>query len=172
MTKKNTYRLFNKGGNSSLTPASYPKGVSWSVDTLPGQGGNTSDIGNYFGFNTNEGIFPDTVDTNNQVSFITGGKRSKIKLRNKKRKTYKKNLKRRRTIKGGSSRNMLFQSPVNFGRNVLYGANSFVNQLSGKPDGLSPSPTDQLSVENSFRMPKLIDPISIHNNVDKLVANI
>ena len=189
MPHKTRRRSFKKGGGGSLlTPSAFPQGVAWGTTALPGQGGNASDIGNYFRFNTNEGKFPDTIDTNNQRSFLAGGKRKKIytnkvrtKLSRRKRTRrmrkivrYKQDLKRIRTMKGGSDRNILLQLPEDIGRGTIYGIGSLVNQWSGKTNSLSPSPTDQMpySGGNSLTATEIIDPISIRKAAGDYVASI
>lgn len=191
MPYKTRRRSFKTGGGSitpasltpaSLTPASFPQGDAWSMATLPGQGGNTSEVGNYFGFNSNEGIFPDIIDTNNQSSFLFGGNRKRkfinkvmTKMRRRKRTRQRKNtinkriFKRRRTLRGGS-RNMLFQLPTNISRDTIHGVGSLVNQWSGKTISLSPSPTDQKPYAGGNQLPDTSDSVSIHKTAGRTVA--
>ena len=70
-------------------------------------------------------------------------------------------MNRRRTLRGGS-RDRVLQNPVNAYRDVLFGAGDLVNQWSGKPSQMSPSPTDQAPVPNGQVM---LDEMSHVNSI-------
>ena len=141
-------------GGMVSSPAAFPQGTSWNVETaLPGMDGSVADTGNFYKVNPDAGELPDPVSSNN----IQGGgrRRKSKKSRRGKRKSKKsrksckdRNVRRRKTMKGGSSRDHIFQGLINGYRGAMFGAGDLVNDWSGKSGQLSPAPTDQSPVPN------------------------
>ena len=189
-----------RGGMVS-SPAAFPQGAPWNVETaLPGMDGGVADAGNFYKVNPDAGALPDPVSSNNtQCGPCSGGRRRKRrgtkkarKSRRGKRKTIRRRkskksrkpkksrkarkgrkVHRRKTMRGGSSRDHILQGPINAYRGVLFGAGDLVNQWSGKSGQLSPAPTDQAPVPNSdVMLGEMPDVNSIHAAAGQAVANI
>ena len=157
-------------GGMVSSPAAFPQGTSWNVETaLPGMDGSVADTGNFYKVNPEAGELPDPVSSNNtqgggrrrKSKKSRRGKRKSKKSRRGKRKSKKsrkpkksrksckdRNVRRRKTMKGGSSRDHIFQGLINGYRGAMFGAGDLVNDWSGKSGQLSPSPTDQSPVPN------------------------
>ena len=102
-------------------------------------------------------------------------KKMKKGKKSRKARTHRKGRRvhRRRTMRGGSSRDLVLQGPVNAYRDVLFGAGDLVNQWSGKPSQLSPAPTDQAPVPNGqVMLGEMPDVNSIHAAAGQAVSQI
>jgi hypothetical protein len=172
-------------GGMVSSPAAFPQGASWNVETaLPGMDGNVADAGNFYKVNPESGELPDPVSSNNTQR---GGRHRKSKKsRRRKRKSKKsrqpkssrkackgRKVRRRKTMKGGSSRDNIFQGLINGYRGTMFRAGDLVNQWSGKSGQLSPAPTDQAPVPNgNVMIGEMPDVNSINSAADQAVTNI
>ena len=177
-----------QNGGMVSSPAAFPQGNSWNVETaLPGMDGGVAGAGNFYKVNPEAGELPDPISSNNTQG---GGRRRNSKKSRKpqksrrgKRKSKKsrkphksrkaRKVRRRKTMKGGSSRDYIFQGLINGYRGALFGAGDLVNQWSGKSGQLSPAPTVQSPVPNGDVMiGEMPDVNSINAAAGQAVANI
>lgn len=76
-------------------------------------------------------------------------------------------------MRGGSSRDNIFQGFINGYRGAIFEAGDLVNQWSGKTGQLSPAPTDQAPVPNAdVIVGEMPDVYSIKNAAGQSVASI
>lgn len=191
---KNMKPRKQRGGMVS-SPSAFPQGAPWNVETaLPGMDGGVADVGNFYRVNPEAGALPDPVSSNNtHCGLCSGGRRHKRrgtkkarKSRRGKRKTLRRRkskkprkarkgrkIHRRKTMRGGSTRDHILQEPINAYRGALFGAGDLVNQWSGKAGQLSPAPTDQAPVPNGdVILGEMPDVNAIHAAAGQAVANI